>query len=70
MSASPFDDPCVKWVKSSYSYGDNNDCVEVARGSDLIGIRDSKNPHLHKLGIAPAGARGLVAEIKAGRFNR
>lgn len=70
MSTSPFDDPCLRWVKSTYSGDNNADCVEVARGSNLVGVRDSKNPDGAKLRLETAGARGLFAEIKAGRFDR
>lgn len=31
------------WRKSSHS-GGNNDCVEMARGTEAALIRDSKNP--------------------------
>ncbi|WP_046496081.1 DUF397 domain-containing protein [Streptomyces odonnellii] len=31
------------WVKSSYSDGTGNNCVEVARLAPGVGIRDSKN---------------------------
>lgn len=33
-----------EWVKSSYSSGDQN-CVEIARRSDAVPVRDSKRPH-------------------------
>jgi hypothetical protein len=33
----------VAWHKSSYSGGGNTNCVEVAVGADLVGVRDSKN---------------------------
>ncbi|WP_405657692.1 DUF397 domain-containing protein [Streptomyces sp. RK9] len=41
----------LNWLRSSYS-GDQGDCVEVARATTTIHIRDSKNPtgpilHLH-----------------------
>lgn len=46
-----------RWRKSSFSGGENNDCVEVAEG--LGAIRDSKNPagpilraDLHRLFLA------------------
>jgi hypothetical protein len=33
------------WRKSSRSGdGGNSNCVEVAVGSDVVGVRDSKNP--------------------------
>ncbi|MFJ4435283.1 DUF397 domain-containing protein [Streptomyces sp. NPDC088923] len=30
------------WVKSSYSGGDNGDCVEIAPGETAVPVRDSK----------------------------
>ena len=32
----------VRWRKSSFSGGENNECVEIAEG--LGAVRDSKNP--------------------------
>lgn len=32
------------WRKSTYSNGNNGDCVEVALGAEVAGVRDSKNP--------------------------
>ena len=34
----------VRWRKSSYSSGQNGNCVEVAHLGQLGAIRDSKNP--------------------------
>jgi hypothetical protein len=37
---------CVEvapWRRSSYSGAGQTNCVEVAAGSDLVGVRDSKN---------------------------
>jgi Domain of unknown function (DUF397) len=31
------------WRKSSYSNGGNGNCMEVAVGTEAIGVRDSKN---------------------------
>ncbi len=31
------------WRKSSFSEGNNNDCVEVAHATATVGVRDSKN---------------------------
>ncbi|GAB3496432.1 DUF397 domain-containing protein [Amycolatopsis cihanbeyliensis] len=39
MSRSDFTSVC--WTKSSYSQG-NGECIELARATDKIGVRDSK----------------------------
>lgn len=71
MSTSPFDDPCLRWRKSSHSGDNNADCVELARLlRGRVAVRDSKNPDGHKFGIEASSARGLFDEIRAGRFDR
>ena len=35
--------PALRWRKSTRSTQEN--CVEVARTSDFVGVRDSKDPH-------------------------
>lgn len=35
--------PEHNWRKSSYSGDGNGACVEVALGSEAVGVRDSKN---------------------------
>ncbi|WP_327413371.1 DUF397 domain-containing protein [Streptomyces sp. NBC_01233] len=35
--------PDSAWFKSSYSSGAGGECVEVARGSEVVHVRDSKN---------------------------
>lgn len=70
MFASPFDDPCLTWVKSTYSGGANNDCVEFARVPGLIGVRDSKDPEGAKLALSVAGMRACLDEIKAAHVGR
>jgi hypothetical protein len=47
----------LRWRKSSYSAGDNGDCVEVAHTLD--GLRDSKNPGV-TLPVAPTGLASLL----------
>ncbi|MGW5354075.1 DUF397 domain-containing protein [Streptomyces sp. NPDC004031] len=58
------------WRKSSYSGGDNGDCVEVADGVlGVVPIRDSKDPQGPAL-VFPAEAwASFVADVKAGRFG-
>lgn len=31
------------WRKSSYSQGNNNNCVEVGRATAVVGVRDTKD---------------------------
>lgn len=55
----------VRWRKSSYSDSSGGDCVEVALLSEVVGMRDSKNPHMAlTVGRAAFGAlaRGLKTE--------
>ncbi|MCX5209886.1 DUF397 domain-containing protein [Kitasatospora sp. NBC_00240] len=33
----------LAWIKSSHSAGDGGECVEVALGSDVVHVRDSKD---------------------------
>ncbi|MFI0410313.1 DUF397 domain-containing protein [Actinomadura sp. 3N508] len=52
------------WRKSSRSGGDGSHCVELARLSGDIGVRDSKDPHGPKLLITPDTFRALMAGLK------
>jgi hypothetical protein len=50
------------WRKSSFSGADSN-CVEMARGPDVVGVRDSKQPHGPMLVLEPAGWARLIAHL-------
>ncbi|MDL4777731.1 DUF397 domain-containing protein [Actinomadura xylanilytica] len=53
------------WLKSSYSSdGTHSQCVEVAQLTDVIGIRDSKDPDSGHLVLSPAEFANLVLQIK------
>lgn len=52
------------WRKSSYSSGNNGDCVELHPAG---AVRDSKNPSGPVLGLPWAG---LVAAVKADLITR
>lgn len=52
------------WRKSRHSGGDGSHCVELARLSGDIGIRDSKDPDGPELLIAPDTFRILLADLK------
>lgn len=57
------------WRKSSHSGGEHGGCVELAALPNVIGIRDSKNPHAGHLTIGRRHLTTLLAEIKAGRHD-
>ncbi|MFE2278589.1 DUF397 domain-containing protein [Streptomyces sp. NPDC059454] len=42
------------WFKSSYSGSDGDDCVEVARGTRAVHVRDSKDRRSPGLALSPA----------------
>lgn len=52
------------WRKSSYS-GNDSDCVEVALGSAVVGVRDSKQPEAGHLAVETTAFRSFVNHIKA-----
>jgi hypothetical protein len=68
--SSMFNDPCLKWRKSSRSTGQGSECVEVARAHGTVGVRDSKNPDGAKLAFAPGAMRNLARKIKENRIAR
>lgn len=54
----------VTWRKSSHSGNTGGDCVEVARLDAVIGLRDSKNPHVGHLTIPAEAFAALLARLK------
>jgi hypothetical protein len=55
----------TRWRKSSYSGGNNGECIELANSG--VEMRDSKNAEGPRLRVPFAG---LVAAVKDGRINR
>ncbi|MBT2376155.1 DUF397 domain-containing protein [Streptomyces sp. ISL-111] len=43
----------LAWFKSSYSGSQGDDCVEVARGTRAIHVRDSKDQRSPELALSP-----------------
>jgi hypothetical protein len=56
------------WIKSSYSDGAGNNCVEVADLSGTafaaIAVRDSKDPWLPALSVPPSAWRAFLAAAR------
>jgi hypothetical protein len=53
-----------KWRKSSYSGGENNNCVEVAEEGKLRIIRDSKDPDGGFFASSNSGFAALLRRLK------
>jgi hypothetical protein len=63
-------EPAETWRKSSRSYTTGG-CVEVAcLSSELIGVRDSKNPRGIVLRFTRAGWDAFVGSFHNGEFDR
>ncbi|SEC85606.1 protein of unknown function [Streptomyces sp. PAN_FS17] len=56
----------VQWRKSSYSGNTGGDCVEVAELAPCMAIRDSKNPGVGNLTVAPEAYTAFVAFVAEG----
>ncbi|MET9294325.1 DUF397 domain-containing protein [Streptomyces sp. NPDC003077] len=49
------------WFKSSYSGSDGDACVEVAKGTQLIYVRDSKDQQSPELVLSPAAWADFIS---------
>ncbi|POM22764.1 hypothetical protein BTM25_49680 [Actinomadura rubteroloni] len=61
-----------QWRKSTRSGGNNGgrtNCVEVAKLSETVGLRDSKAPSAGHLTLTPATFAALLAEAKRNDLN-
>ncbi|MFI6860869.1 DUF397 domain-containing protein [Streptomyces sp. NPDC050421] len=56
------------WFKSSYSGGDQGECLEVAGGHATVPVRDSKAPVGPAVIFSLAGWSSFVAAVKDGGF--
>ncbi len=64
MTASPNDDLRLEWRKSTYTNGDNNDCVELAALRTDVAVRDSKHPDGPRLRFSRSELRIFAMRVK------
>ncbi|MER5548116.1 DUF397 domain-containing protein [Streptomyces sp. NPDC001118] len=57
------------WYKSSYSGGDQGECLEVARGHAVVPVRDSKAVTGPALLFSTDGWQSFVTAVKDGRIG-
>jgi hypothetical protein len=56
------------WRKSSYSGGGGKggeECIELARLTAAVGLRDSKNPEAGHLSLSRAALAGLLDQARS-----
>lgn len=58
------------WRKATRSGNNGGECVEVARLTGAIGIRDSKHPHAGNLTVSPTAFSDLLDQIRTGKHSR
>ncbi|MFE1415131.1 DUF397 domain-containing protein [Streptomyces sp. NPDC085524] len=57
----------LRWVKSSYSSGDGDNCVEVAACTEAIHIRDSKVTAGPEPAVTPAAWTEFLGGVTSTR---
>ncbi|PCG81432.1 DUF397 domain-containing protein [Streptomyces sp. WZ.A104] len=57
------------WFKSSYSGGDQGECLEVAYGHATVPVRDSKVPAGPALAFSARGWSAFVTAVKHGSLS-
>jgi hypothetical protein len=59
----------AQWRKSTRSTAQGGDCVELARLTRVIGIRDSKSPQMGSLSLSGEGFSQLIKAIKDDKYD-
>ncbi|MEU0900310.1 DUF397 domain-containing protein [Streptomyces massasporeus] len=57
------------WYKSSYSGGDQGECLEVAPGRPDVPVRDSKAAHGPAVVFSRSGWAAFVSAVKDGHIR-
>lgn len=60
--------PITNWRKSTYS-GEEGDCVEVGAGTNVVGVRDTKDRDGGTLVLARPAWGVFLTALKAERFG-
>ena len=60
----------LSWRKSSYSSSNGGNCVEVVSGSDIIAVRDSKNPAGTVLTVTLDSWRAFTRDTRTKNYTR
>jgi hypothetical protein len=60
--------PRDEWFKSSYS-NEGNNCIEVAKLADSVGVRDSKQDNGPAFTLSPAAFVSFIAGVNEGDFK-
>ncbi|MFF7599898.1 DUF397 domain-containing protein [Streptomyces mirabilis] len=61
--------PDTAWFKSSYSGGNETECVETAFIANRAAIRDSKSPHKHRLLVHSIAWTGFIGAVRSGQLG-
>ncbi|MEV6790756.1 DUF397 domain-containing protein [Streptomyces sp. NPDC051320] len=56
----------LAWFKSSYSGSQGDSCIEVAKGTEAIHVRDSKDRQSPELTLSPAAWGDFVSYASQG----
>ena len=60
----------LTWRKSSYSTSNGGNCVEVVSGSDIIAVRDSRNPAGAVLTVTLDSWRAFTRDTRTKNYLR
>ncbi|MGP3970805.1 DUF397 domain-containing protein [Streptomyces sp. 6N223] len=58
-----------EWVKSSFSNGSGDDCVQLMKIDGGVALGDSKSPEREPLRYTPSELRAFIRAAKAGEFD-
>ncbi|MEU0146059.1 DUF397 domain-containing protein [Streptomyces sp. NPDC006288] len=59
----------ARWCKSSYSGGDQGECLEIAHGYDVVPVRDSKVSHGPAVIASTASWSAFVTAVRNGSLD-